>query len=498
MMNQPNNFIQSHARNRRYVSKTVAQMQAVDSLDSSSAAPRTNDATIRESLTGLERSERVTRRLDEAVLRLDRAASMRRQRGTEVTLGEATEVETSPVDNDPVVPAPKSHLLEDSPSAIKQPSDRLKSMRVDRRDDATGMQLDASVSESSSIWMETADQSTRLRIDRPVDAEDTARRIGEPLIVSGVAKIPAAPVVDVDSLHTEVLQPSSAAPETIQTPVHHPEPQPMPDVASRVTQSVSEAERYLAESMRQQTAHMADPAPVIEPEPAAVVQPVTAPVDEPVEVAKRPFVAAWQVNELEIPDTVSELFLCGSLADQLGQHIVDAQLDGLGSIAVTSVLPGEGRSTVAMGIALSVAYTGMKVALVDADSNGPTLVDDFALELDHDWIDAIRDGIPVEEIAVASESDALTLIPLLLGAEELSPASSELEQVIERLKQSFDLVIIDCGTSALSTASLCDSALVVRDAGRTDVSEIETLVQELRRNGLTGVGIVENFCQDTE
>jgi Mrp family chromosome partitioning ATPase len=90
------------------------------------------------------------------------------------------------------------------------------------------------------------------------------------------------------------------------------------------------------------------------------------------------------------------------------------------------------------------------------------------------------------------------LIPLLPGADELSPASSELEQVVERLKQSFDLVIIDCGTAALATAGLCDSALIVRDVSRTDESEVETLVNDLRRNGLTGVGIVENFCHDVE
>jgi Mrp family chromosome partitioning ATPase len=494
-MNQPNNFIQSHARNRRYVSKTVAQMQAVDSIDSAVVPPRTNDGTVQESLTGLERSERVTRRLDEAVLRLDRAASMRRQRDSAGSAGVTAGADVA-VAEERVVPAPKSHLLQDSPSAIKRPSDRLKPMRGDRRDDATGMQLDASVTESTSIWMESADQSTRLRIDRPVD--DAARRIGEPLIVSGVARVPVSPVVDTNTIETEVRSVPPVETEPPRAPVHEPESHSVPDIASRLTQQVSEAERYLAESMRQQTTEVASPTPVAEPVPAVEIQPTSVPAEETKEAAKRAFVAAWQVTELDIPDTVSELFLCGSLADQLGQHIVDAQLDGLGSIAITSVLPGEGRSTVAMGIALSVAFTGMKVALVDADIDGPTLVDDFALELDQDWIDAIRDGIPVEEIAVASESDALTLIPLLPGADELSPASSELEQVVERLKQSFDLVIIDCGTAALATAGLCDSALIVRDVSRTDESEVETLVNDLRRNGLTGVGIVENFCHDVE
>ncbi|WP_236617816.1 hypothetical protein [Rhodopirellula europaea] len=264
-MNQSNNFIQSHARNRRYVSTTVAQMQAVDSIESVSDLPRTIDTAAQESSTGLERSERVTRRLDEAVLRLDRAASLRRQQETEGT-GVGTPTDHVAPASEPFVPAPKAPLIQKSSTPINRPSDRLKPMVGDRRDDVTGMQLDASVAESSSIWMETADQSARLRIDRPVNAEETARRIGEPLIVSGVAKVPVAPVSDTNTIETVVSQPVADSPAPSQIPAREPKPQSMPEVAVRVAETMSEAERYLAESMWQQTAAVAEPAPSVQPE----------------------------------------------------------------------------------------------------------------------------------------------------------------------------------------------------------------------------------------
>ncbi|MCC9641302.1 P-loop NTPase [Rhodopirellula sp. JC740] len=488
-MKQSNNFIQSHARNRRYVSNTVAQMQAVDSFDATTDSTETPKA---DSLNDLQRAEVVTRRLDEAVLRLDRAASMRRLREKQDLDSQASTAESiaNPVDESatPVVPAPKANAVTQGGS-VSRPSERLRPALGDRHDEASGMQLDASVTETTSIWMETEDQSTRLRIDRPIDVDETARRLGEPLIVSGVARVSDEPIAPTQSPVENVVEPMARfAPVPQQVPptvVEQPHVAPEPVVSPAPSQRMP----------------MDRPVEVSAPQsfvPAASVIPESTPSAPTKPVGKRPFMAAWQVDELEIPETVSELFLCGSLADQLGQHIVDAQKDGLNTIAVTSVLPGEGRSTVAMGVALSVAFTGMKVALVDADSTGPTLVDDFALELDQDWIDAVRDGIPVEEIAVSSEADALTLVPLLHGAEEMEPSTSELEQVIERLKQSFDLVIVDCGTSAFASAGLCDSALIVRDTSRCEADDVETLAQALRRQGVTGVGVVENFCQDID
>lgn len=209
----------------------------------------------------------------------------------------------------------------------------------------------------------------------------------------------------------------------------------------------------------------------------------------------RPFQATWQVDEFIVPPTVDELFLAGSIAEQLASRLAAARSDGLHTIAVTSAKSGEGRSTVAIGMALSVAFSGLKVALVDADPHGVKLATDFQLDLDNSWLDTVRTHLPMEEAAVYSNADSLTLLPMLQRDDEQAMESTDLRRLLRKLKNCFDLVIVDCGASAVAEVSMCDTALIVRDVHRTKALEVETLAMSLRRNGLQGIGVVENFCQ---
>lgn len=208
----------------------------------------------------------------------------------------------------------------------------------------------------------------------------------------------------------------------------------------------------------------------------------------------REFVAAWKVDEFVVPSTIDQLFLADSLAEQLAARLADARTDGLQTIAVTSSQSGEGRSTVAMGLALSIAFSGLRVALVDADRHGVKIATDLQLDLDQSWAEAIREHLPLEEIAVASQADSLTLLPLLdrEGGADFEPA--ELNRILVRLRESFDMIVIDCGPMAMEEIILCGAALIVHDVQRTGVAEVEAISRLLSTSGVRGIGIIENFC----
>lgn len=242
------------------------------------------------------------------------------------------------------------------------------------------------------------------------------------------------------------------------------------------------------------------PSPAAEPKTVAPDQVAAAPAgesdtdktsDQPRHVD---FIAAWQVDAFLVPKTIDQLFLADSLAEQLAKRLTEARADGLRTIAVTSAAPGEGRSTVAMGLALSIAFSGIRVALIDADRNGGKIASNLQLDLDHGWPEAIRSNMPLEEIAVESQADALTLLPLLdrEGGADFTPA--ELEQVLTPLRQSFDMIVVDCGAAAIDEIALCGTALIVRDQRRTEVGDVEDLAQTMRQRGVLGVGVIENFC----
>lgn len=406
-----------------------------------------------------------TRRLDEALLRLDRAAGRSRDR---------------------------DEVYEDQP-------------RTPNRAQRSGLELDHSVSQNTSVWLETDDTAQQMRIDAehasPRSAAPHAKlnptsqsrseSSSDPAGCYPPAVQPQDPSFSADTFEAWFTQPidvmilsttariashraevKTAQPETVSAKIVSPSTEPLPAAETECEPAVSPASTQ-AES----------PEPIPRPE-----------ADAP--AALQDFVAAWQVNEFVVPATIDQLFLAGSIAEQLASRLSAAREQGLRTIAITSTKPGEGRSTVAIGIALSVAFSGLRVALVDADRDGVDIASDLHLDLDHSWLDAIRDRLPLEEVAVCSLADAMTLLPLLKrsGKDKAPFEPHELRRCLAQLRKSFDIVIVDCGPSAIADVTLCDTCLIVRDVQRTKAAEVETLSLALRRSGSHGVGVIENFC----
>lgn len=537
------------------------QSQASDVVTATRDSLRTEAEELRRQIGSENMNQSgviASRRLDEALLRLDLASGRRRQSGSSVS---STRVKISQTKSSPRRP----RSIHSAP--------------------VSDLELDDSIAQSSSVWLEPTEQrETRYRLDpapqraplpqshvKPLEPVETSEpvepsEIAEPLEPiqqvapvqevepiertsldapepSSVASVPAATQkgpgsgsqvafsafadlfatpIDV-MLSPEAISHDDTEPEQIITSVSETRWEPSdeshePTEAIGQDESSSDALDDVSHENALQPEFDIDPEPVAEPgvveptpgvmEPAPLIGEVEQEVTEEVDVEEpvasippteiiqelRPFQATWQVDEFVVPSTVDELFLAGSVAEQLAARLAAARSDGLHTIAVTSPKPGEGRSTVAMGMALSVAFTGLRVALVDADPMGVKLATDLQLDLENSWIDAIRTDMPLEEAAVFSQADSLTLIPLLESDADRPMNVNELRRLLVQLKETFDLVIVDCGSSAVSEVALCDTALIVRDVHRTKALEVETLAMSLRRNGLQGIGVVENFC----
>ncbi len=210
----------------------------------------------------------------------------------------------------------------------------------------------------------------------------------------------------------------------------------------------------------------------------------------------------WEVDALEFSDTVLELFGNAKLMKSIGTPLDEAVSRGLRTMLVTSGGRGVGRTTVAIGIAVSAAAAGLRVALVDADDSNECLADSLRLEIEHGWTDAVRVGVSLDEIAVRSIEDQLTIIPqrsVPRSALRAMPTAGEFQTMLTALRQSFDLVVID-GTSwdesadTIAKCSAIDAAVVVVDQRKRDESNITEVMESMRRAGVAGLGIVENFA----
>lgn len=227
----------------------------------------------------------------------------------------------------------------------------------------------------------------------------------------------------------------------------------------------------------------------------------TAPADVPSTVASgvqaRAFRAVWEVDRFEMPEAVTSLFLNTTLFEQLGDQMSEASSNGLGSVLITSAKAGEGRSTTAVGTALAAAAAGLRVALIDADAQQPTLADDLRLDLEYGWLDALRGNLPLEEVSVYSIEDRLTLVPLMPPPGKTAATIGEIDDLVRQVRKKFDLVLLDgpFGPQSILSQSVTaiDTALIIRDVARTTAEEVNEMSQHLRASGVRGIGMIENF-----
>ena len=157
------------------------------------------------------------------------------------------------------------------------------------------------------------------------------------------------------------------------------------------------------------------------------------------------FAPAWEVDAFRWPELCLQLDeqTSGKLT-QSGEELFVATGDGLKVLLVTSSVRHEGRTTLALSLARTAALAGSRVALVDADSGNPELARSLGLEAPCDWQAVLSQQQSLEEAAVASADDHVTLFPLTCPSDDFSGAADQmLTHTLNELSRYFDLVVVD-------------------------------------------------------
>ena len=119
-----------------------------------------------------------------------------------------------------------------------------------------------------------------------------------------------------------------------------------------------------------------------------------------------------------------------------------------------------------------------------------------------DWHEAVARQLPIEEIAVHSVEDQVTLVPLLerLSAPELT--EQNLARMLRDLSNSFDLVIADLGpmtaprsmAASLGELGVLQAVVAVVDHRNHSPERMEGCLRQIRQAGVSSIGLVENFA----
>lgn len=144
---------------------------------------------------------------------------------------------------------------------------------------------------------------------------------------------------------------------------------------------------------------------------------------------------------------------------------LERQMEDKKVLMVTSSISGEGKSTVAANLAISMARKGKRVVLVDCDLRNPTVGQIFGLTGQYPGLVSILRGNSALQDSLVTVTDHGNPIglTLLLGGEQeprlVEILSSEnMTSVIETLRAAADVVILDTPPSAM----LVDAMMLVR------------------------------------
>jgi len=114
-------------------------------------------------------------------------------------------------------------------------------------------------------------------------------------------------------------------------------------------------------------------------------------------------------------------------------------------LMVTSTIPGEGKSTVAMAVAASAAQSGLKTLLVDGDLRHPSISRYFKCDKNPGLVDYLVGGAEAQSVIFSDQKLRLWVLPS--GSKTQNPpdllGSDRFKALIAALKQRFDLVVID-------------------------------------------------------
>jgi capsular exopolysaccharide synthesis family protein len=174
------------------------------------------------------------------------------------------------------------------------------------------------------------------------------------------------------------------------------------------------------------------------------------------------------------------------------------------SLMLTSALPGEGKTTLVLGLVASATRMHRRVLVIDANLHNPSL--HKILELSNDWGLSL---LLVDETTTHFQDYIQPIHPcidiLTAGPEPEDTvkllSSQRMKELIELFEQTYDLVLIDTspilGTvDARIVATFCNGIVMVERMGKVTRTEVTQATEILSKLNL--IGIIANEVSNSQ
>jgi capsular exopolysaccharide synthesis family protein len=175
------------------------------------------------------------------------------------------------------------------------------------------------------------------------------------------------------------------------------------------------------------------------------------------------------------------------------------------SIAITSCVSGEGRTTCASNLAIALAGIGRSVCLVEADMHGPTLASLYSTRPNPGLSSVLSGSSRIETTLVPTAVERLDLLcagPRPQDSAELLN-SLAFTELLEELTTRYDHVIVDSpallsGPDARIVASACETTILVVASEQVSQRLVKRCLDGLSAVGAEVIGAIVNSVARVE
>ena len=166
---------------------------------------------------------------------------------------------------------------------------------------------------------------------------------------------------------------------------------------------------------------------------------------------------------------------------------------------LTSALPGEGKSTTAVHLAVTLTQAGQRVALVECDLRRPLIADRLELDGAIGTTSVLIGKVSAEDVMQQYADTSLDV--MVCGQIPPNPsellASDRMKHLIAEVREKFAYVIFDSPpvlavTDAIVLAASADGVVLCVHGGKTPRDLVQRSAERLRQSNIPVLGAILN------
>ncbi len=166
-------------------------------------------------------------------------------------------------------------------------------------------------------------------------------------------------------------------------------------------------------------------------------------------------------------------------------------------VAITSAMPGEGKTTISLGLARVAAMGGQSAIIVDCDVRMRSVNKVLGIEPEQGLQQVLAGEKNWRDVVGRDEASGAHVLPASGLTNKDIFTTGAMESLIDELSKQYDLVVLDCApvfavAETRLIASLADSVVVAARARRTPAKALAAAIAQLEIGGANVLGVALN------